>query len=435
MAVAHQRVALGDLLDVVGHLAGTEAHSRRHLGRVTDVGAELVRPAERGMLLGDVAPECPDAALANLGVELGRGMLIAPGGVLDRRADGHEDQVVLGKVERTAHPGGEPFYAAGHLAVGSDIEKHVGDPGVVYEGDPVPLQPFDPRGDEGLVLVVATERDAGKIVHPAEHVDEAIEIELQLERAVAGNHREHRFEEEPEIAVQELLTHDVADLLVVEVLVRGDEYRRHLALRPRRHNHLVGHGDWLAAIPGGAAQGVGGVFLVEPVELVKHRGALHLDRWDRAHYVPQTLHVVLKLSVATDAVSGRAVLDPVHRAARQLGRFEDLDPSAVHLPVTDEEGGGSQPGQPSTDNIGRLLVYALRLAGAGECFIVATAVVHGDLLTWSAWIGGSVTALTVSATISTSGKCDALVPVESHSPFVGWRFRMRPRNQPEPHQS
>src|SRR5262249_25211400 len=46
----------------------------------------------------------------------------------------------------------------------------------------------------------------------------------------------------------------------------------------------------------------------------------------------------------------------------------------------------SQPGQPTTDNIGRLLVYALRLAGAGECFIVATAVVHGDLLAWSAWI-------------------------------------------------
>ena len=56
MAVAHERVALADLLDVVGHLAGTEGHGRRHLGRVMDVGAELVRPAERGMLLGDVAP-------------------------------------------------------------------------------------------------------------------------------------------------------------------------------------------------------------------------------------------------------------------------------------------------------------------------------------------------------------------------------------------
>ena len=66
-------------------------------------------------------------------------------------------------------------------------------------------------------------------MHPADHVDEAIEIELQLEGAVAGNHREHRFEEEPEVAVQELLTHDVADPLVVEVLVAGDGQRRHLA--------------------------------------------------------------------------------------------------------------------------------------------------------------------------------------------------------------
>src|SRR5208282_6694671 len=131
MAVALERVALADLLDVVGHLAGTEGHGRCHLGRVMDVGAELVWPAERGMLLGDVAPQRPDASLPNLGVELGRGVLIAPGGVLDRRSDGHEDLVVLGKVARTALPGGEPFDAAGHFAIGSDVEKYVGDPGVV----------------------------------------------------------------------------------------------------------------------------------------------------------------------------------------------------------------------------------------------------------------------------------------------------------------
>ena len=40
-------------------------------------------------------------------------------------------------------------------------------------------------------------------MHPADHVDEAIEIELQLEGAVAGNHCEHRFEEEPEVATEQ----------------------------------------------------------------------------------------------------------------------------------------------------------------------------------------------------------------------------------------
>ena len=86
--------------------------------------------------------------------------------------------------------------------------------------------------------------------------------------------------------------------------------------------------------------------------------------------------MVLLLSVATDAVSRLAVLDPVHRAASELGRVEDGDPPAVHLPVTDEECGGGQPGQPSADDIGRLLVHALGLAGAGERFIVSTRVVH-----------------------------------------------------------
>src|SRR6267142_3802816 len=74
------------------------------------------------------------------------------------------------------------------------------------------------------------------------------------------------------------------------------------------------------------------------------------------------------------------MLDAVQCAAGQLGRLEDGDTAAIHLPVADEECGRGQRADARSDDIRGLLVHALRLAGAGERFEVATLVVHCRLL-------------------------------------------------------
>src|SRR6266511_2206717 len=84
-----------------------------------------------------------------------------------------------------------------------------------------------------------------------------------------------------------------------------------------------------AAILGHPPQRAVGVVLLKPVELVEHRGVLHLERRDRAHQIPQALHVVRLLSVAADHKTPRGVHDAVQCAAGELGRLEDGDTAAV----------------------------------------------------------------------------------------------------------
>src|SRR5262245_158038 len=74
--------------------------------------------------------------------------------------------------------------------------------------------------------------------------------------------------------------------------VAGDGQQVNLALLLTRQAVFAGRGDSLATILGQPPQRAVGVVLLEPVELIKHRGAFLLERWDRAHEVPQTFHVV-----------------------------------------------------------------------------------------------------------------------------------------------
>jgi len=81
--VESERVPLGDLLDIGGDLAVQRGQAGRRKGGLVRLGAEFVGPAEGGVLLGDVAPQRPDATFADIRVEGGWGMVVAPAGVLD----------------------------------------------------------------------------------------------------------------------------------------------------------------------------------------------------------------------------------------------------------------------------------------------------------------------------------------------------------------
>ena len=112
------------------------------------VGTEFVRPAEGGVLGGDVAPHCPDAALLDVPVPLGRRLMIAPRGVFDRRAVCNENEVVFGDVASSALSSLEPLDPASDLAFRGDVEKDVGDLRVVHNCDALLLEPLDEGEDQ-----------------------------------------------------------------------------------------------------------------------------------------------------------------------------------------------------------------------------------------------------------------------------------------------
>src|SRR5271165_293085 len=120
----------------------------------------------------------------------------------------------------------------------------------------------------------------------------------------------------------------------------------------------------------GPAQGVVGIILVDLVKVFKDRSALDVERRDRAHQVPQAQVVVLHLALAAEEEALLWVLDAVQAAAADLARLVDGDALGIHLPVADKESRCRERRDAAADEIGRLSVHALRLAGTNERFVV-----------------------------------------------------------------
>src|SRR5208282_6509552 len=108
----------------------------------------------------------------------------------------------------------------------------------------------------------------------------------------------------------------------------------------------------------------------------KDRSVLDIERRDRAHQIPQALVVVLHLALAAEEEALLWVLDAVQAAAAGIARLVDGDAVGIHLPVADKESRCRERRDAAADEIGRLSVHALRLAGTNERFVVTIAVEH-----------------------------------------------------------
>ncbi len=137
------RVALADPLDVGRNLVVEGDDACRLIAALVGVGTELVGLTEGGVLGGDVAPHRPDAALLDVPDPLGRGVVVPPRGVFDRRAVGNEDEVVLSDVASSALSALNPLDPASDLAFRGDVEHDVGDLRVVHNRDALLLEPLD----------------------------------------------------------------------------------------------------------------------------------------------------------------------------------------------------------------------------------------------------------------------------------------------------
>ena len=308
-------------------------------------------------------------------------VLAAHGGVLNAAAVGDEDEVVFREVDGLLLAVADDVDALSQLVLGvRAVEFDICDLHAVVELDVVALEVLDHREDHGLVLVVLREAQRREVGKSADVVDIALDIELHLERAVPVFKGEHRAPIEPEVGIQDLVIEEVGDLLVLQLLVGGEEELHDL------HRALVGDVELavgvrvLTAVDGRAAEGVVGVFLVEPVVLIEHAHALGLDGGDGAEQVPHDLEMVVHLAAAAHHVAEVFELVAVARAAGQITLFEHVHVLTLHLAVTHEVAGGSQRGEAAADDIGGLVVHAFGLLGTGERFIVTAGIIHKSFL-------------------------------------------------------
>ena len=86
--------------------------------------------------------------------------------------------------------------------------------------------------------------------------------------------------------------------------------------------------------------------------------------------------MVVHLPAAPHDVADLGVLPPVAGAARHRVAVKEVDVLAGHLGVPHQEAAGGQGRQAGADEVGRLVIHALRLQGAGKRLIVTTGIIH-----------------------------------------------------------
>ena len=124
---------------------------------------------------------------------------------------------------------------------------------------------------------------------------------------------------------EHLIVEEIGDLLAVQFLVRSEEQLHDL------HRGLVGQLELAvrarvhAARLGGAAQRIVGIFLVEPVILVKYGNAFRLDGRNGAEQIPHHLEMVVHLAAAAHHIADAGNVRAVAGAARNRVLFEYVD--------------------------------------------------------------------------------------------------------------
>ena len=86
--------------------------------------------------------------------------------------------------------------------------------------------------------------------------------------------------------------------------------------------------------------------------------------------------MVLHLALAAEEEALLGVLDAVEAAATDFAPLVDGDAFGIHLSVADKESRCRERRDAAADEVSRLTVHALRLAGTNESFVVTVAVEH-----------------------------------------------------------
>ena len=227
---------------------------------------------ESRVLFGDILPQVPAATGAYLGVAVGGMVLVTVDGALSAGAVGHKDQVVFGEQDALFGAVDLALDGRGHLFALPDVKEDIGNFSAELEIHPRLFQVFLHGQNQRFVLVVAGELEGTEIRQPGDVVDETLEIQLHFQGAVPVFEGKHGAPVQPEGGIKHLVVKDIFDGLVVEVLVLGHEQFDDFHAGFLAQVELsVGMGV-LSAVDGGTAKRIVGIVLVEPIELIQHRG-------------------------------------------------------------------------------------------------------------------------------------------------------------------
>ena len=206
-------------------------------------------------------------------------------------------------------------------------------------------------------------------------VNESLEVQLHLQRAVPVFKGEHGPPVQPESGAEYFFIEDILDRLIIQVFVLCHKELHDLHAAFPAQIKLPVRMSIFAAVHGSAAQGIVGVFFVKPVVFVQHGHARCLQRRNAAEQIPQAFEMVLHLTAAPHDVTSCGIKDTVAGAACKVHGLQNVYVVTGHLSVSYQEACRRQRGQPAAHKISMFPVHAFRLSRSCKGFIVAVAVI------------------------------------------------------------
>ena len=166
-------------------------------------------------------------------------------------------------------------------------------------------------------------------------MDKSLEVQLHLQGAVPGFKGKHGAPVQPEGGTEYFVIEDIFDLLVVEVLIPGEEQLHDLHAAFLAQVELAVCMGILSAVFRCAAEGIVRVMLVQPVILVQYGSSRYLQRRNTVEQIPQALEMVFHLTAATHNIAAERIFNAVACAARNVHGLQNVNVLALHLSVAD----------------------------------------------------------------------------------------------------
>ena len=192
---------------------------------------------------------------------------------------------------------------------------------------------------------------------------------------------EHGAPVHPEIRIENLIVEIIRDFLAVQFLIRREEQFHDLHRSFVRQIEFAVRTCVNTARFCGTAEREVGIFLVQPVILVKYGNAFRLNGGDGTEHVPHHFEMVVHFTAAAHHIADTGNVCAVAGTSRNRVLFEYVNVAARHLRVSHQVACRGECSQAGADDVRVLTVHAFRLLRAGERFVIAVGIIH-DCLLW-----------------------------------------------------
>ena len=252
---------------------------------------------------------------------------------------------------------------------------------VVVELHAESFQILDHRQNHRLILVVTGKTQRTEVRQSANMMNISTDIQLHLQRTMPIFKSEHSAPVHPEIRIENLIVEIIRNFLAVQFLIRREEQLHDLHRGFVRQIEFAVRACVNTARFRGAAEREVGIFLVQPVILVKYGNAFRFDGWNGTEHVPHHFEVVVHFTAAAHHIANAGNICAIAGASRNRVLFEYVNVAARQLRISHQVTGCGECGQAGADDVRVLAVHAFGFLRSGECFVIAVGIIH-DCLLW-----------------------------------------------------